>query len=144
MPDWAAFSMGEDAVSKPNSTQPTAEGTATTANQDGEVAATTDGEAKASSKAPTSVWRCIAGSAIAAFMGYGAYNLTFRIATQFATHPLDSDNYIAVRLSGMVRTLVMGTSAMATGILAFAAIGLAFLGLQITLQKFKSAPSINP
>jgi hypothetical protein len=88
-------------------------------------------------KPPTSIGRCWLGAAIAAALGYGGYNLTFQIATQFASHPLVSDNYIAIRLSSMVRTLVVGLAAMATGILAFAALGLAILGLQIAFQKLR-------
>ncbi len=140
MPDWAEFSMGDDATAKQNDLEKAADGVAATAVEDSAEASDVQ---KASPKAPTSVWRCISGAAIAAFLGYGAYNLTFKIATQFATHPLVSDNYIAIRLSGMVRTLVLGMSAMATGIFAFATLGLAVLGLQIALQKLKPGSSAS-
>lgn len=140
MPDWAEFSMGDD-TAKPNDLKKAADGATVTALDDS-AEANADKQASPK-KAPTSVWRCVSGSVIAALLGYGAYNLTFKIATQFATHPLVSDNYIAIRLSGMVRTLVLGISAMATGIFAFAALGLTVLGLQITLQKFSPGSSAS-
>lgn len=140
MPDRAGFSMGDDSAAKPNDPEPTREEAPLTVGFD--RAETSDAKT-VSPKAPTSIWRCLSGSAIAAALGYGAYKLTFSIATQFATHPLVSDNYIAIRLSGMVRTLVVGIASMATGIFAFAALGLAVLGLQITLQKFKPGSSTS-
>ncbi len=140
MPDWADFSMGDDSAAKPNDLKKAADG-ATVAVEDN--AETSDVKSVSAKKAPTSVWRCISGAAIAAFLGYGAYNLTFKIATQFATHPLVSDNYIAIRLSGMVRTLVVGIASMATGVFAFAALGLTVLGLQIALQKLKPGSSAS-
>ncbi len=130
--------MGDDSAAKSDATQPTTEVNTVAAVEDSDV-----DKVKAPPKPPTSVWRCITGSAIAAVLAYGAYNLTFKIATQFASHPLVSDNYIAVRLSGMVRTLVLGVSAMATGIFSFAALGLAVLGLQIALQKLNPGSSAS-
>ncbi len=140
MPDWAEFSMGDDSAAKPNDLEKTADGAAVAVE---DIAGTSDATSVSAKKAPTSIWRCISGAAIAAFLGYGAYNLTFKIATQFATHPLVSDNYIAIRLSGMVRTLVVGIASMATGIFAFAALGLTVLGLQIALQKIKPGSSAS-
>lgn len=141
MPDWANFSMGDDSAAKQNDLKKAADG-ATVAVEDS-AGGTSDAKAVSAKKAPTSIWRCISGAAIAAFLGYGAYNLTFKIATQFATHPLVSDNYIAIRLSGMVRTLVVGIASMATGVFAFAALGLTVLGLQIALQKLKLGSSAS-
>ena len=93
---------------------------------------------------PTTLWQCVSGSAIAGLFGYGAYSLTTRIATNFALHPFVSDNFIAVRISTAVRTLVVGMFTLATAVFGFAAIGLFALGLQTLLQKLQSQPSTRP
>lgn len=132
--------MGNDSAAKSDALQQTAEVKTNAVDKEDRKG---KDETTTSSKPPTSIWRCITGSAIAAMLAYGAYNLTFKIATQFASHPLVSDNYIAVRLSGMVRTLVLGISAMATGIFTFATLGLAVLGLQIAFQKLNPDSSTS-
>jgi len=86
---------------------------------------------------PTSVFQCLLGSAIASLFGYGAYSLTTKIATNFALHPFVSDNFIAVRISAAVRTLVVGMFTLATAVFGFAAIGLFALGIQTLVQKLQ-------
>ena len=91
-------------------------------------------------KQPTTIFQCVSGSAIAGLFGYGAYSLTTKIATNFALHPFISDNFIAVRISAAVRTLVVGMFTLATAVFGFAAIGLFALGLQTAFNKLKPEP----
>lgn len=89
---------------------------------------------------PTTVFQCVSGSAIAGLFGYGAYNLTVKIATNFALHPFVSDNFIAVRISAAVRTLVVGMFTLATAVFGFATLGLFALGIQTILKKLQPEP----
>jgi hypothetical protein len=67
--------------------------------------------------------------------------LTTSIAQAFANKPLASDNFTARRIAAAVRTLVVGLSALGTGIFALAAIGLFALGIQLWLRsKQKTTP----
>jgi Protein of unknown function (DUF3082) len=63
------------------------------------------------------------------------WQLTQSIAISFARTPIVSDNRIVVRMSTAIRTLVVGMSAMGTGIFALACVGLFALGIQILLTK---------
>lgn len=63
------------------------------------------------------------------------YVLTMSISQNFASKPVHSDNMTVIRIGVAVRTLVVGMSALATGVFALAAVGLMLLGLQILIQK---------
>lgn len=91
----------------------------------------------------TTIFQCVSGSAIAGLFGYWAYSLTMKIATNFALHPFISDNFIAVRISAAVRTLVVGMFTLATAVFGFAAIGLFALGIQTMVQKLQPNPPSN-
>jgi hypothetical protein len=65
------------------------------------------------------------------------YRLTLSIIETFANKPLPSGNYVAVNIAVAVRTLVMGMSAMATGIFAIATLGLVALGIQLLVQQLR-------
>ena len=91
----------------------------------------------ATEQAPPTVFQCLTGSTTAALFSYGAYRLTQKIATNFAAHPFQSENYIAVNISVAVRTLVTGMCALATAVFAIAALGLLGLGIQTLAQKLR-------
>ncbi|NJN32675.1 MAG: DUF3082 domain-containing protein [Synechococcales cyanobacterium RM1_1_8] len=139
-----------DEPSKPGSERPGSEhpeaeqnpGERAALAPDGATDGATDGTVvpQASSQAqdqPKTVLQCWSGAAIATAFGYGAYSLTTKIATNFAAHPFTSSNFIAVRISTAVRTLVVGMFTLATTIFAFAALGLLALGIQTALQKLR-------
>lgn len=91
---------------------------------------------------PTSPLRCIGGAIVAAGIAFALYSLTTAIMQAFATHPI-TGNLTAQRIAAAVRTLVVGLSALGTGIFSFAAFGLLGLGIQLLLRRSgqQSTPS---
>lgn len=79
--------------------------------------------------------RCFIGAIVAGVMAYGLYNMTSAIGLSFATKPIVADSLVVQRISSAVRTLVLGMSAMGTGIFGLATFGLAGLGIQLLLRK---------
>jgi ABC-type uncharacterized transport system permease subunit len=86
-----------------------------------------------SSRKPATPLRALLGSAIAAGFAALLWRLTEAIALQMALTKVVSDNRIVMRMSAAIRTLVIGLSAMATGIFAVAALGLFLLCIQMLL-----------
>lgn len=94
--------------------------------------------AQPQNKALTSPLRCFTGATIAGGLAYGLYALTLSIVQKFAHTPIPSgDNYIATNIAIAVRTLVMGMSALGTGVFAIAALGLVALGIQLVVQQLR-------
>jgi Protein of unknown function (DUF3082) len=92
-------------------------------------------DAPKSPESPTPI-RCILGAIVAAALAYALYNMTSSIALSFATKPIDADSTLVVqRISSAVRTLVLGMSAMGTGIFGLAAFGLFGLAIQLLIRK---------
>jgi hypothetical protein len=92
---------------------------------------------------PTSPLRCIGGAIVAAGIAYALYSLTTAIMQAFATHPI-TGNLTAQRIAAAVRTLVVGLSALGTGIFSFAAIGLLGLGVQLLMRRSDQQSQIPP
>ena len=84
---------------------------------------------------PPTPLRCILGSGVAGGLAFMIWQLTQSIAISFARTPIVSDNRIVVRMSTAIRTLVVGMSAMGTGIFALACVGLLGLALQTLFTK---------
>ncbi|MFB2979216.1 DUF3082 domain-containing protein [Microseira sp. BLCC-F43] len=84
-----------------------------------------------SGKALPGPLRCLSGAVVAAGLAIALYFLTSSIASNFASKPIQSDNFTVVNITVAVRTLVVGVSALATGIFGLIAIGLAALGIQV-------------
>jgi Protein of unknown function (DUF3082) len=84
---------------------------------------------------PPTPLRCLLGSIVAGGIASLIWQLTQSIAISFARTPIVSDNRIVVRMSTAVRTLVVGMSALGTGIFALACVGLFALGIQILLTR---------
>ncbi|MER3434105.1 MAG: DUF3082 domain-containing protein [Leptolyngbya sp. ERB_1_1] len=82
--------------------------------------------------------RCLIGAILAGVMAYGLYNMTSAIGLSFATKPISSDSLVVQRISSAVRTLVVGMSAIGTGIFGLAAFGLFGLGIQVLIRKPKA------
>jgi hypothetical protein len=67
-------------------------------------------------------------------MAIALYSLTKSIYQTFATKPIHSHNPAVVNIASAVRTLVVGISALGTGIFTLVAIGLVALAVQILVQ----------
>jgi Protein of unknown function (DUF3082) len=88
----------------------------------------------ASPKMPSPL-NCVLGSGVAFAFAFLLYGMTSRIAFSFASKPIHTDSMVVSRLSAAIRTLVVGMSAMGTGIFGLAAAGLLGLGIQLLLKK---------
>ncbi len=82
--------------------------------------------------------RCFIGAIVAGVIAYALYNMTSAIGLSFATKPIVSDSLTVQRISSAVRTLVVGMSALATGIFGLATFGLSGLGIQLLISRPKS------
>lgn len=90
-------------------------------------------------KSMPSPLNCLGGAAIAGTIGWGAYQLTLSIAQSFANKPFHTTNAVAANLSALVRTLVVGVSAMGAGVFGFVALGLTALAVQLLLTGDRAA-----
>jgi hypothetical protein len=79
--------------------------------------------------------RCLTGALISGGLAIALYSLMTSIAQTFATKPIHSNNPIVVNIAGAVRTLVVGITALATGVFGLVAIGLVALAIQILIQQ---------
>ena len=82
---------------------------------------------------PTPI-RCLSGALISGGLAIALYLLTASIAQTFAAKPIHSDNPIAINIGAAVRTLVVGITALGTGIFALVAVGLVALAIQLSIQ----------
>lgn len=82
--------------------------------------------------------RCLVGSIISGILGVGLYFLTVAIATAFARTPVSTTNMFAMKIGIAVRTLVIGVSALGTGIFSIVALGLIALAIQLSFKKANS------
>ena len=64
------------------------------------------------------------------------YKMLVAVATSFANKPVTSDNITVINLSAAVRTLVLGSITLGTGVFAIAAVGLTLLSWQMIWQRF--------
>ncbi len=78
---------------------------------------------------------CLFGATISASFAFALYNLTSAIAHSFATNPIVSQKPIVLRISSLVRSLVIGISSLGTFIFVFVAFGLILLAIQLLIQK---------
>ena len=90
---------------------------------------------------PLGPWRCLSGALIAGGLAIALYSLTASIAQTFASNPIHSHNPAVVNIAAAVRTLVVGMTALATGIFGLVAFGLVALAIQILFQKLTKSPS---
>ena len=85
--------------------------------------------------------RCFTGSVISGALAIALYVLTSSIAETFANKPIAPGKAFAVNIALAVRTLVVGTSTLATAIFSIATLGLLALGVQQLIQQFKKPQS---
>ncbi len=93
-----------------------------------------------SGKALPGPLRCLSGSVVAGGLAIALYSLTSAIASNFASKPIQSPNFTVVNITVAVRTLVVGVSALATGIFGLIALGLAALAIQVLFTR-SAAPT---
>ncbi len=86
-------------------------------------------------KALPSPLSCLTGSLIAGTMSIAMYNMTVKIATTFATHPMTQKNTMSVNIASAVKTLVVGSTALGMGIFGIISIGLIALAIQVAFSK---------
>lgn len=84
-------------------------------------------------KTPVTLGRCLVGAAIAGGLAIAAYFLTASIAQTFAAKPPTGGSALALNIAIAVRTLVVGVTALATGVFGFVSLGLVALGIQTAL-----------
>ncbi|WP_199249764.1 DUF3082 domain-containing protein [[Phormidium] sp. ETS-05] len=89
---------------------------------------------------PPTVGRALSGAAVSAGIAFASYCLTSSIAQTFANKPIESQKLVVQNIGAAVRTLVVGISALATFVFAFAALGLFALSIQLLLQSLKTQP----
>ena len=82
--------------------------------------------------------RCFTGALISAPIAVVMYLFTSSISHTFAAKPLTASSALAIRISIMVRTLVIGMSALGTVIFAFTTVGVVALGIQLWLKSCSS------
>lgn len=88
----------------------------------------------AASTSPTPL-RCLTGALISGGFAVLLYRLTIAIASTYAAKPIATANPFAANIASAVRTLVTGMTALATGIFAFATLGLMALAVQLLVQR---------
>jgi hypothetical protein len=86
-------------------------------------------------KALPSPLSCLTGSLIAGTMSIAMYTMTVKIATTFATHPMIQKTTMALNIASALKTLVVGATALGTGIFGLISIGLVGLAIQVAFSK---------
>ena len=86
---------------------------------------------------------CLIGAAIAGIMSFAMYTMTSNIATTFATRPMGHKTTMAVNIATAVRTLVVGSTALATAVFGIIAVGLAALAVQVALSGTQDRQKIG-
>lgn len=82
-------------------------------------------------------WQCLGGAVVALAIAFVLYGLTGTIAHYFAVKGVHTGSLIVQRLSAAIRTLIIGLSALGTGIFGLAGLGLFGLGIQLLIQGGK-------
>ncbi|MDY6781410.1 MAG: DUF3082 domain-containing protein [Cyanobacteriota bacterium] len=97
-----------------------------------------------SDKPKVTLGRCLLGALISAALAIAMYSLTASIAQTFAAKPPTTSSELALRISIAVRTLVVGVTALGTGVFGFVSVGLVALGIQTAFFPSKeSKPNAN-
>jgi predicted oxidoreductase len=87
------------------------------------------------------ILQCFSGAFVAGTIAMLAYRMMLSIATNFAAHPVVSDNPAVANISAAVRTLVIGMAALGAGVFGLAALGLFLLGIQLLVQRITGRTS---
>lgn len=85
--------------------------------------------------------RCFLGGIVAGAIAVFFYHSAEVVAGIFAKTPIHTENFIVLRMSTAIRTLVIGMFALGAGVFGMAAFGLTGLGFQ---TLFKKVPEQDP
>jgi len=77
-------------------------------------------------------WAALAGGLLYSAFSYGAWTGTTIAAEWFTVHPAPQDVYIAMRISAVVRTVILGLVSMFAGISGVTSIGMYGLFIRVT------------
>lgn len=80
-------------------------------------------------------WRYLSGAAISGIFAVAMYFMFSAVAETFANTPVTSTNPVVVNISIAVRTLVVGMTALGTGIFGLVGVGLVAYTVQIIVQR---------
>ena len=78
---------------------------------------------------------CFFASIVSGGIGVMVYSLMSAIVQTYANKPVVADSVIVIKITTAVRTLVIGIAALGTGVFGIVAIGLFFLGIQVTIKS---------
>jgi hypothetical protein len=84
---------------------------------------------------PVTPLRCFTGASISGVLAIAASKLMISMAQTYATKPINFTNPIAVNIASAVRTLVVGITALATGIFTMVTLGLCALAIKLIFHK---------
>ena len=84
-----------------------------------------------------SPWRYLTGAVIAGAFAVAFYLMTSSIAQTFADKPVTSTNPVVVNISIAVRTLVVGMTALGTGIFGLVGVGLVAYTIQLVVKRMR-------
>ncbi|HHP7230468.1 MAG TPA: DUF3082 domain-containing protein [Xenococcaceae cyanobacterium] len=90
------------------------------------------------SKKKVSPLSCFFASSFAGAIAIAAYSLMSSIIETYADKPVVSDNVLVLKITIAVRTLVIGITALGTGVFGLVAVGLFLLGIQLGIQAVSS------
>jgi Protein of unknown function (DUF3082) len=93
---------------------------------------------------PLTPLRSLIGAVIAGVMAVLLYRLTTSVVHSFMAHPTSSRNQIVMSLSAAVRTLVIGSMTMGTGIFGLVTLGLVALALKLAYSREAPRPKDIP
>lgn len=91
-------------------------------------------ESDATSTKRVTFQSCITGAVSSGALGYGCYLLTHSIALKFSTTPIP-DGQTAHNIAVALRTLVLGSATLATGVFGLVTAGLIALGIQTLFTR---------
>ncbi|NJN49410.1 MAG: DUF3082 domain-containing protein [Alkalinema sp. RL_2_19] len=83
------------------------------------------------------------GAIVAGAIGLLFYRSAGGIAAIFAQTQVQSDNFIVMRMSSAIRTLVIGIFALGAGVFGMAAVGLTGLGIQTIFRNPQNSQPIH-
>lgn len=84
---------------------------------------------------PPTPLRCITGAMISGGLTYATYSMMLAITTTYATKPMHSNNPVVLNIASAVRTLVIGITALGTGVFGIVTLGLLALAVQLLVQQ---------
>jgi len=92
-----------------------------------------------SGEVPPTPGRCFRGALIAGGLSFAMYGLNQAIIHALEGVPLPTKSVAAANIAVAVRTLVIGTSTLATAIFVIATLGLFALGIQLLIRQKQQA-----